>query len=79
VFEVEKFHGRTCNSVYQEIYAATIMIVITRTLMVIASETNSSDYQLNNAIMTLASEVAVLAPDDPQRLLIPTWIQDEYP
>jgi hypothetical protein len=70
VLEVEKFHGRTCNSIYQEIYAATIMIVIARTLMVIASETTSSEFQLKNAIMTLASEVAVLAPDDPQRAAV---------
>jgi hypothetical protein len=70
VLEIEKFHGKTCNSIYQELFAAAIMTVIARTLMVIASELSepkTSEYQLKNAIMTLASEMAVLVPDDPQK------------
>lgn len=69
MFEVEKFHGRTSNSIFQEIYAAAIMTVIARSLTMIASqatETKTPEYQLKNAIMTLASEVAVLACDNPQ-------------
>jgi Transposase DDE domain len=71
MLEVEKFHGRTTNGIYQEIYAAAIMTVIARSLMIIASQTKESitaEYQLKNAIMALASEVAVLARDDPQKV-----------
>ncbi len=35
--EIEKFHGRTSNSIRQELFALAIMSVIARTLMVLAS------------------------------------------
>ena len=67
--EIEKFHGKTPNSIRQELFAVVIMSVIARTLMVITSRVHGpprADYQFKNAIMTLASEAAVLVPDDPQ-------------
>jgi hypothetical protein len=69
VLEIEKFHGKTPNSIRQELFAVVIMSVIARTLMVITSQVHGpqrADYQFKNAIMTLASEAAVLVPDDPQ-------------
>ena len=68
--EVEKFHGKTPNSIRQELFAVVIMSVIARTLMVITSNLEGPKgvaFQFKNAIMTLAAEAAVLVPDDPQR------------
>jgi hypothetical protein len=70
VLEIEKFHGKTPNSIRQELFAVVIMSVIARTLMVIASRVHGpsrAEYQFKNAIMTLASEAAVLLPDEPQK------------
>jgi hypothetical protein len=69
VLEIEEFHGKTCNSVRQELFAAMIMTVIARTLMVIsqALDAEGREPQFKNAVMTLASEAAVLAPDDAER------------
>jgi hypothetical protein len=33
VLEIEEFHGKSPNSIRQELYAVTIMSVIVRTLM----------------------------------------------
>lgn len=71
VLEIEEFHGKSCNSVRQELFAVMIMSVIARTLMV-ASQTLVGDIrepQFKNAIMTLASEAAVLAADNPVRAI----------
>ena len=68
--EVEQFHGKTPNSIRQELFAVAIMSVIARTLMVITSNLEGpkgTEFQFKNAIMTLAAEAAVLVPDDPQR------------
>lgn len=73
---IEKFHGKTPNSIRQEILAAAIMAVIARTLMVISSP--AAEPQFKHALITLASEAAVLAPDDPERaLLIFSEVLDE--
>lgn len=72
VLEVESFHGRTCNSIRQELFAAAIMTVISRTLMIISSHIFSDkagEPQFKNAVMTLASEAAVLVADDPIRAI----------
>jgi hypothetical protein len=45
------------------------MSVIARTLMVVTSQVcgpSTAEYQFKNAIMTLAAEAAILAPDDPE-------------
>ncbi|WP_237671475.1 IS4 family transposase [Desulfomonile tiedjei] len=70
--EIEKFHGKTCNSVLQELFAAAIMAVISRTLMAISTQLLGGELgepQFKNAVMTLASEAAVLAADDPERAI----------
>jgi hypothetical protein len=70
VLEVEVFHGKTCNSIRQELFAAAIMTVISRTLMVMSFEVLGSEekeFQFKNTIMTLASEAAVLTPSDPEK------------
>lgn len=68
VLQVERFHGKTGNSVRQELFAAVIMAVIARTLIAICSApASSATPQFKHAIMTLASEAAVLVPKDPER------------
>lgn len=70
VLDIEKFHGKTSNSIRQELFAVVIMSVIARTLMVLTSQvhaTETGEFQFKNAIMTLAAEAAILVPDDPQR------------
>ena len=67
--EIEKFHGKSCNSILQELFAAAIMAVISRTLMAISAHLLGDgvrEPQFKNAVMTLASEAAVLAADDPE-------------
>jgi hypothetical protein len=73
VLEIEKFHGKTPNSIRQELFAVVIMSVIARTLMVITSRVQGlkgAEFQFKNAIMTLASEAAVLVPDDPETAVV---------
>jgi len=73
VLDVDEFHGKTVNSIKQELWAAAIMTVISRTLMVLSSDTmadNDMEPQFKNAIMTLASEAAVLAPQDPETAVL---------
>ena len=70
VLEIEKFHGKTPNSIRQELFAVVIMSVIARTLMVVTSRVHGprgAEFQFKNAIMTLAAEAAILVPDDPER------------
>jgi hypothetical protein len=72
VLEIEKFHGHTPNSIRQELFASVIMSVIARTLMVLSSESDAAAQrgaQFKNAIFTLASEAAVLVPDDPEKAI----------
>jgi hypothetical protein len=67
--EIEKFHGKTPNSIRQELFAASIMTVICRTLMVLSTEAPDSspqEPQFKHAVMTLAADVAVLAAEDPE-------------
>ena len=70
VLGIEQFHGKSANSIRQELYAVTIMSVISRALMVETSRVHgpsTAEFQFKNAIMTLAGEAAVLAPDDPDK------------
>jgi hypothetical protein len=70
VLGIEQFHGKTGNSIRQELFAALIMTVIARTLMVLASQNLDSDTgecQFKNAVMVLASDAAVLIPDNPEK------------
>lgn len=68
VLNIETFHSRTENGIRQELYAVLIMTVIARLLMTQDSPTNSgpsSTPQFKNAVMTLASEAALLAAEHP--------------
>ncbi len=68
--EIEQFHTRTPNGIRQELFAAMVMTVISRTLMVLAAEqflTAEQECQFKNAILTLASEAALLVPEDPEQ------------
>jgi hypothetical protein len=70
VLEVEKFHARTKNGIHQELFAASIMTIISRTLMALSQELTDSkavEPQFTHAMNTLAMEAAVLAPDQPER------------
>jgi hypothetical protein len=72
VLEVERFHGKTCNSIRQELFSAAIMAVISRTLMVLSAQLFGKEFkesQFKNAIMTLATEAAVLTADDPEQAI----------
>jgi hypothetical protein len=72
VLEIEQFHGKTPNSIRQELFGIVIMSVIARTLMAMASKVHGpkgAEFQFKNAVMTLAKEAAVLVPNDPQKAL----------
>ncbi len=68
--EMEKFHSKTVNGVLQEIYAVAIMAVISRLLMAQSSMATGGRRvipQFKNAMLTLASDAAVLTPETPER------------
>jgi ABC-type transport system involved in cytochrome bd biosynthesis fused ATPase/permease subunit len=71
--EIEQFHSKNINGILQELFAAVVMTVITRTLMVMSSSFFGGDkdqeFQFKNALMTLASEAAVLVPDNPEKAI----------
>lgn len=86
--DVDTFHSRTVNGILQELFAALIMSVIARILMVISisqpkenkTETRSKktikettkttktmpEPQFKNSVMALATEAAILTPDNPK-------------
>jgi hypothetical protein len=74
--EVEKFHSKNCNGIRQELFAVLIMSVIARILMVVPSPSPSPngeskepspEPQFKNAVMTIAAEAVVLAPENPEK------------
>ncbi len=68
--EIEKFHSQSVNGILQELYAVMIMSVISRTLMALCSQSffsGKQQLQFKNAILTLASDAALLVPDDAQK------------
>ena len=67
---IEKFHSRTVNGILQEFHAAMIMSVITRCLMMLTSHAilpPHKEAQFKNALITSASEAAILVPNDPEQ------------
>lgn len=67
--KVEAFHGKTSNSVRQELFAAAIMTVIARTMMVVADQVfnnGEKESQFKNAVNALAPEILLLVVDKPQ-------------
>ena len=70
VMEVEKFHATTENGILQELYAACIMTVITRTLMVLSRELTDSkavEPQFTHSINAVAMETSTFVPDHPEK------------
>ncbi|MCP4601199.1 MAG: IS4 family transposase [Proteobacteria bacterium] len=68
--DIERFHARTGNGIRQELFAAMIMTVISRTMMMLAAQqflADGQECQFKNAIITLASEAALLVPHDPEQ------------
>jgi len=68
--EVEKFHCKNCNGIRQELFAAMIMSVIARILMVLSStkeDSQGTEPQFKNAVMTIAAEAVVLTPEKPEK------------
>lgn len=68
VLDLERFHGRTTNSVLQELFAAMIVTVIARTLAALSEQQHHLDpgtCQAKNAVIALAHEAALLAPEQP--------------
>ncbi len=63
--DMETFHSQTENGIRQELFAILIMAVMARTLMVLMTEPEQSagaQPQFKHAIITLASEAALLTP-----------------
>ena len=69
ILEVEKFHSKTVNGIRQELFAIAIMSVIARLLTAIPAEQMQKNRspQFKNAVMSLASEAAILLPDNPEK------------
>jgi hypothetical protein len=66
--DIEMFHSHTENGIRQELFAILIMAVIARTLMVLRTDPehpSGAHPQFKHAIITLASEAAVLTPTCP--------------
>ena len=71
--KIEKFHSRNVNGILQEFYAAMIMSVISRCLMMITSRyllPAQQEVQFKNAIITMASEAAILVTDEPEQAVV---------
>ena len=68
--ELESFHSRTSNGIRQELFAAMIMSVITRVLMVISMEKmKGKEPQFKNALRTLSAEAAILTHQNPEKAI----------
>ncbi len=66
--DIETFHSQTENGIRQELFAILIMAVIARVLMVLRTEPehpSGAHPQFKHAIITLASEAALLTPTCP--------------
>lgn len=67
---IERFHGKTPNSVMQELYAIVIVAVMARLLSVLIDQTAPSGRatcQLKNACIALAHSAALMASNDAQK------------
>ena len=79
--QLETFHRRTPPGIRQELFAAMIMTVLARTLMMLAANTCLKEHQrcqFKHAILTLAAEAALLVPEDAEhaRLIFNELLQD---
>ena len=63
--DIETFHSQTENGIRQELFAILIMAVMARTMMVLQTDPEQAQPQFKHAIITLASEAALLTPRCP--------------
>jgi hypothetical protein len=66
---LETFHSTSENGIRQELFAVMIMSVIARLMMLLESNQSPqqpSEPQFKNAVMTLAADAALLAPECPE-------------
>jgi hypothetical protein len=71
--QIETFHSRTPNGIRQELFAAMIMTVIARTMMMLTAQNCLEEHQncqFKNAIIALAAEAALLVPEDSGKALV---------
>jgi len=71
--DIETFHSHTENGVRQELFAILLVAVIARMLMVLMTDRNhpsGAEPQLKHAIITVATEAAVLTPHCPALALL---------
>ena len=71
--DIETFHSQTENGIRQELFAILIMAVIARTLMVLITDPDhpsGAEPQFKHAMITLASEAAILTPRCPELALV---------
>jgi hypothetical protein len=71
--QIETFHSQKPNGIRQELFAAMIMTVMARTLMIIAQQAYLKEHQccqFKHAILTLAAEAAILVPENPEQALV---------
>lgn len=70
---IETFQSYTPHGIRQELFAAMMMTVIARTLMIVATNTYVQEHQrcqFEHAILTLAQEAALLVPENPAQALV---------
>lgn len=65
--EVEKFHSKSYNGIMQELFAAAIMSIIARLLIIIARDDDNSKAmpQFKHAVITFSKEIILLASGHP--------------
>jgi hypothetical protein len=70
--QIETFHSRSPNGIRQELFAAMIMTVIARTLMMLAAKEYLAEHQtcqFKHALLSLAAEAALLLPEQSEQAL----------
>lgn len=71
--DIETFHSHTENGIRQELFAILLVAVIARMLMVLMTDRDhpsGAEPQLKHAIITVATEAAVLTPHCPVLALV---------
>jgi hypothetical protein len=70
--EIEKFHSKSYNGIMQELFAAAIMSVISRTLMVLSvdpEDDSEPEPQFKHTVKTLGNEIFVFFPEDSEKVV----------
>lgn len=68
ILDIEKFHGKSPNTIRQELFAIMIISVISRILMdlsVYGHHHGKGQPQFKNTVITIAHDAAALTPDNP--------------